>query len=126
MTFSFSLLALLVLTALCGGLIVALAGVLMGWRNAIQTPVHNARDVIDAVGRFERLLVAHQKQAQSADAALRQDMAAIRADVEWLSGERMIEQALTMFRDGKSDRDVSQELGLPLDTVRSLNLLRAH
>lgn len=126
MTFSLTLVGLLVLTALCGGLIVALVGVLLGWRNAVQAPVHNAHDVIAAVARFENLLAHDQKHAQAARAALHQDLAAIRADLEWLSGERMIEQALTMFRDGKSDRDVSAELGLPLDTVRSLNLLRAH
>lgn len=126
MTFSFTLVGLLLLTALCGGLIVALVGALLGWRNAVQAPVHNAQDVIAAVARFEALLAQDQKLAQAARAALQQDLAAIRAEVEWLSGERMIEQALTMFRDGKTDRDVSTELGLPLDTVRSLNLLRAH
>jgi hypothetical protein len=50
----------------------------------------------------------------------------MRADLEWLTGERMIEQAIQMCRDGYSSREVSQETGLAPEAVRTLNMLRAH
>lgn len=134
MNLSISLLGLFALSALFLGLVVVLIGVVMGWRDFIRQSSAMRQNLIAEMTplfaaqtrRVEELLAAHHGQRQTEDAALRQDILAIRADVEWLSGERMIEQALTMFHDGKSDGDVSQELGLPLETVRTLNLLRAH
>jgi len=124
----------LALTALIAGLVLLLIGVLLGWREVVRQSAAMRQDLIAQMTpefaahtrQIETLLSAHQAQRQTEDDAMRQDLSAIRADLEWLAGERMIEQALTMFREGVSVSEVSQELGLPVETVRTLNLLRAH
>lgn len=124
----------LALTALILGLVLLLIGILMGWREVVRQSAAMRQDLIAQMApefaahtrQIETLLSAHHAQRQTEDEAMRQDLSAIRADLEWLAGERMIEQALSMFRDGVSVTEVSQELGLPVETVRTLNLLRAH
>lgn len=134
MPMTFSLPVLVVLTALIAGLVLLLVGILMGWREVVRQSATLRQDVIAQMTpvfgahtrQIETLLSAHHDQRQSEDAALREDLSAMRADLEWLAGERMIEQALTMFREGVPVKEVSTQLGLPLETVRTLNLLRAH
>lgn len=134
MPMTLSLPVLFVLTALIAGLVLLLVGILMGWREVVRQSATMRQDLIAQMTpelnahtrQIESLLSAHHDQRQTEDAAIRQDLSAMRADLEWLAGERMIEQALTMFRDGVSVKDVSAELGLPVETVRTLNLLRAH
>lgn len=134
MPLTFSMPVLVVLTALIAGLALLLVGILMGWRDVIRQSATMRQDLLAQMSpelsaqtrHIQTLLTAHHDQRQTDDAAMRQDLSAIRADLEWLAGERMIEQALTMFRDGVSVKDVSAELGLSVETVRTLNLLRAH
>lgn len=134
MPLTFSLPVLLAMTALIAGLVLLLVGVVMGWREVVRQSATMRQDLIaqmdpaltDHARRIETLLAVHHAQRQTEDEAMRQDLSAIRADLEWLAGERMIEQALSMFREGVSVKDVSAELGLPIETVRTLNLLRAH
>lgn len=134
MTFSLSFFGLLALVALFVGLTIMLVGILLGWRDSLRQNISLRDDLLAAVTpqfsaqsvQMENILSRHITAWQERDDALRRDLSAIQADLEWLSGERMIEQALSMFHDGKSDRDVSQELGLPLETVQTLHMLRAH
>lgn len=51
---------------------------------------------------------------------------AMRADLEWLAGERMIEQASTMLRKGLPPEKISEDLGLSLDAARTIALFRSH
>ena len=125
---------MIALTAILAGLLCLLFGILLGWREVVRQSANMRQEMLAqmtpqfAAHRqdIETLLSAHNDQRQTGDAALRQDLSAIRADLEWLAGERMIEQALTMFRDGVPLKDVSAELGLPIETVRTLTMLRAH
>jgi hypothetical protein len=134
MPVTFTLPVVLALTALMAGLVLLLIGILMGWREVVRQSAAMRQDLIAQMApefaahtrQIETLLSTHQAQRQTEDEAVRQDLSAIRADLEWLAGERMIEQALSMFREGVSVTEVSQELGLPVETVRTLNLLRAH
>jgi len=134
MPMTFSLPVLIALTAVIAGLVLLLLGVLLGWREVVRQSAAMRQDMLAQMTpeftaharQIETLLAAHHDQRLTGDEAMRQDLSAIRADLEWLAGERMIEQALTMFREGVSVKDVSTELGLPIETVRTLNLLRAH
>jgi hypothetical protein len=134
MNMTLTLPAMLAATALVAGLVFVLIGVLMGWREVVRQSARMKQDLIAEIApcltehaqKIETILTTHESQRQTGDDAMRQDLSAIRADVEWLAGERMIEQALDMFRDGVSAKDVGKELGLPLETVRTLQLLRAH
>jgi hypothetical protein len=134
MPITFTLPVMIALTAIFAGLLCLLFGILLGWREVVRQSAAMRQEMLAQMApeftahrhQIETLLSAHHDQRQIGEEALRQEMSAIRADLEWLAGERMIEQALTMFREGVSVKDVSAELGLPIETVRTLNLLRAH
>jgi hypothetical protein len=80
-------------------------------------------DLAAAVGRLEARLDAPRDDGLSAVSA---DLAAIRAEVEWLGGERMIEEAVRMCREGIPARRVGEELGISADSMRVISLLRAN
>lgn len=53
-------------------------------------------------------------------------ISATRADIEWLADERMIEQASALVRKGMTPDRISDEMGLSLDTARTIALFRGH
>ena len=69
-------------------------------------------------------LLGDQLQAQ--DQRRQAEAVAQRADVEWLTSERMIEQAIAMCREGLPNSEIGDTLGLSSDTVRTIRLLRTH
>lgn len=71
-------------------------------------------------------LQAQDQRRQAEAVALRDDLNALRADVEWLTSERMIEQAIAMCREGLPNSEIGDTLGLSSDTVRTIRLLRTH
>ncbi|MGP9805071.1 hypothetical protein [Paracoccus sp. NSM] len=71
-------------------------------------------------------LQAQDQRRQAEAVALREDLNALRADVEWLTSERMIEQAIAMCREGLPNSEIGDTLGLSSDTVRTIRLLRTH
>jgi len=133
MPLTLTLPVLVALTAFVIGLAVLVVGVLLGWRDSIrrsdalfQDMISGQRDPAADPAAFGALLAEHDDRRAAEHLRLRESLDAMRADLEWLTGERMIEQAIQMCRDGYSTRDVSAETGLAQDTVRTLNLLRAH
>lgn len=58
--------------------------------------------------------------------ALRQDLTCIKSDLEWLAGERMIEQAIALANSGTGPEEIGRELGLATDTARTIALFRKH
>lgn len=71
-------------------------------------------------------LQAQDQRRQAEAVALRDDLNALRSDVEWLTSERMIEQAIAMCREGLPNHEIGDTLGLSSDTVRTIRLLRTH
>ena len=111
-----------------------LAGVLLAWRNTIQQFSNNPSElqarILPEIGaiveQIENRLATQDRHRLSDMDQLRQSVAHMRADVEWLVGERMIEQAIEMCRDGLSTDRISADLGLQPDAVKAIRLLRVH
>lgn len=86
--------------------------------------------VIDAVeGSEARIAEAIETANRRQSEALREAMVElrqIRAEVEWLSGERMIDQAINMARNGLEPSAISKETGLSLDDAATISRFRRH
>lgn len=88
----------------------------------------------DLTGAFaERLeaILAEQTARQSevlsdALAGLKSDIQHLKSDVEWLAGERMIEQAITLAQTGLEADEIGRELGLTRDTAETIRMFRRH
>lgn len=57
---------------------------------------------------------------------LRQDISSVKADIDWLTGERMIEQAISMAREGLPAEQISEDLGLSYEAARTIAVMRRH
>lgn len=76
-------------------------------------------------------VMAEQARRQSdvltvALAGLKADLQHLKSDVEWLAGERMIEQAIQMAQTGLDPDDIGRELGLTRDTAETIATFRKH
>lgn len=72
-------------------------------------------------------MIAEQTRAQSdALASLRADIQHLKSDVEWLAGERMIEQAIALAQSGAEPEDIGRELGLTRDAAETITTFRKH
>lgn len=58
--------------------------------------------------------------------SLRSEISAVKADLDWLTGERMIEQAILMARDGVSAEEISADLGMSQDAAQTITAMRRH
>jgi DNA-binding NarL/FixJ family response regulator len=84
----------------------------------------------DLAQRMEQVL-AEQARRQSeavadALAGLKADIQHLKSDVEWLAGERMIEQAITLAQTGLEAEEIGRELGLTRETAETIRMLRRH
>lgn len=129
-----SLPILLVTSAFAVGLLLLSIGVLLAWRDTAQNrkavTVTLQPNILPEIGsiieRLETRISSQEDQRANDMEHLRQNIAQMRADVEWLAGERMIEQAIEMCREGLTTERISQDLGMQPEDVRTLKLLRAH
>ena len=88
---------------------------------------HNMQHVISATEQkiADAVEAASQRQATALSEAL-EELRKIRVEVEWLSGERMIDQAISMARDGVDPIGISRETGLSLDDAATISRFRRH
>lgn len=123
------------ITGLAGGLLLLAAGVILALADfgrrlaALRAEVAPLSDLParldEALRRLEEAGAAGQER-DAMLAAMAADLSATRAEVEWIGGERMIETAVQMCREGQAHAKISEDLGLSLDSVRTIALLRAH
>lgn len=123
------------ITVLVGGLLLLAAGVILSLADfgrriaALRAEVASLSDlsarVEEALLRLERADTPGQDR-DAMLAAIAADLSATRAEVEWIGGERMIEAAVRMCREGHAHAKISEDLGLSLDSVRAIALLRTH
>ena len=76
--------------------------------------------------RIEALLNDHERRLTEAFADVREDLSGLKTDVEWLAGERMIEQAIALAQTGSDPDDIGQELGLSRDQAATIAMFRKH
>ncbi|AZB63582.1 hypothetical protein EBL87_07495 [Cereibacter sphaeroides] len=50
----------------------------------------------------------------------------LQSDIDWLTGERMIEQAIQLARKGAEPEAIAGEVGLELEEARAIARLRRH
>jgi hypothetical protein len=124
-------------TGLFGGLVLLATGLILGLRETgrrladlraevLQSSVDRAMAITDLAAAVERLETRLAAQRDEGLSSVSADLAAIRAEVEWLGGERMIEEAVRMCREGIPARRVGEELGISADSMRVISLLRAN
>lgn len=120
-------LSTLTLVALCCfaliGVAVVAARKLLAHRARQQ---HAQSQLDDRLTRLSHVISRLESGQEAALGRLESQVDAMRADLEWLAGERMIEQASAMVRRGLPAEKISEELGLSLDAARTIALFRSH
>lgn len=110
------------------------AGLLLSWRDMhrqTRSQLDAARDqmllaVDHGHARIAALIEQHAQTQHTGQQDIARNVEAMQADLEWMAGEKMIEQALDMVRDNMPVARISQETGLGADTIRTLATFRAH
>jgi uncharacterized protein YdbL (DUF1318 family) len=134
MTAGMSLLFPVIVSALTLAVMALLGGMILSWR-AIQRQAagHAAAQmahVADLLGAHKQQiesLLEHQAAERHVEGQqLAQNVETIQADIEWLAGEKMIEQAVSLVRDNMPLSQISQSTGLSHDTIRTLAQFRTH
>lgn len=120
---------------------VGLALIILGWRanraaaampavvavvaepDALAEPI----DQVEAISqRVAALLQDHERRLTDAFSHVREDLSGLKSDVEWLAGERMIDQAIALAQTGSDAEEIGQELGLSRDQAATIALFRKH
>lgn len=106
----------------------AVAG--MGHSDGADAPDLSADLASAFAARLEAIMAeqtARQSEALSdALAGLKSDIQDLKSDVEWLAGERMIEQAITLAQTGLEADEIGRELGLTRETAETIRMFRRH
>jgi hypothetical protein len=94
-------------------------------------PVQDSAEVAAALAARVEGMIAEQARRQAdvltvALAGLKADIQHLKTDVEWLAGERMIEQAIQLAQSGLEPDDIGRELGLTRDTAHTIATFRKH
>lgn len=77
-------------------------------------------------GRLLQAIAEHRETAaQAMDEALDQ-ITRMKADLEWLAGDKMIEQAITLAQSGADSATITAETGLSTDDAELLRRFRPH
>lgn len=118
-----------------------LALIIIGWRarrtaaeahapEAVPAAPEMPADPIDQVEaisqRVATLLQDHERRLTDAFSHVREDLSGLKSDVEWLAGERMIDQAIALAQTGSGVEEIGQELGLSRDQAATIALFRKH
>lgn len=84
-------------------------------------------DQVEAISlRVAELLQDNERRITEVLAHVREDLSGLKSDVEWLAGERMIEQAIALAQTGSDADEIGQELGLSRDQAATIALFRKH
>lgn len=97
----------------------------------VEATLVSAPEVAAAVAARMEGLIAEQTRRQAdvltvALAGLKADIQHLKSDVEWLAGERMIEQAIHMAQTGLQPDDIGRELGMTRETADTIAAFRKH
>lgn len=85
-----------------------------------------AQLIRDGEERLAAMVAMMDETQQARLDALRSDISSVRAEIDWLTGEQMIEQAINMARDGVTAEEISAELGLSQEAAETLQVMRVH
>lgn len=96
-------------------------------RIEVAVQAGDSRVALRAVeGRLLQAIAEHRETAaQAMDEALDQ-ITRMKADLEWLAGDKMIEQAITLAQSGADSATITAETGLSTDDAELLRRFRPH
>ena len=121
-----AMLALIAVVAL--GLVTTGSGLVMMMRDLRRRPTATPEGLAvlpDAtLSRIEQGMMQQAEAMSQSLANIGADVMALKADVEWLTGERMIETAINLARSGQTPAEVSANTGLSEDAARTIALFR--
>ena len=80
----------------------------------------------ELAARVEGMIAEQTRRQGDALASLKADIQHLKSDVEWLAGERMIEQAIALAQTGMEPDDIGRELGLTRDAAETIAVFRKH
>lgn len=92
---------------------------------SIEVP-DGAAVAAEVAARVEGMIAEQTRRHSDALASLKADIQHLKSDVEWLAGERMIEQAIALAQTGLEADDIGRELGLTLETAETIAAFRKH
>lgn len=126
--------AALLATLMAGAFLVALglrrrrAAGLVAPPEAVALPEGEgaAQVAAEVAARVEGLLSAQTQAQADALADLKAEILGLKSDVEWLAGERMIEQAIALAQTGVEADEIGRELGLSRDAAETIVAFRRH
>ncbi len=99
-------------------------------RRAVAAASHKHLRDADMIDRLDERLVQHMTRLQENQTILasqiHDDIRSLQADMDWLAGERMIDEAIAMARSGVAVNDINAELGLPGDSAQVITRFRRH
>lgn len=67
-----------------------------------------------------------QSKIDAAINAMADEMKDIRSDIQWLTSERMIDQAINMAREGESGQEIVRQTGISADELVAMQAFRRH
>ena len=80
----------------------------------------------ELAARVEGIIAEQTRRQGDVLASLRADIQHLKSDVEWLAGERMIEQAIALAQTGMEPDEIGRELGLTRDAAETITVFRRH
>ena len=129
---SFALIETVSIAAMLAGVAIIGTG-LWRWRGAAKAVSAQSQPEVDLANliqageaRIAALVSTLDASQQSRIEGMRQELTSVRSDLEGLTGERMIEQAVSMARDGMTVEEISADLGLAVDAAHTISVIRRH
>lgn len=134
MTGDFPLVFPILISVMAVAILALAAGLLLSWKELSRQNRANHRETLDGIlsllnassTKTEALLASYASAQATGQQEITRHVETIQSDVEWLAGERMIEQALELVRDNMPVSQISKETGLSHDKIRTLASFRAH
>ena len=124
-----------ILVSLLSVSILAMAyGMVLSWRALRRQNKADADVLLAGMERLvnrqsrqiEALIASHALEHAAETQILAQNVETIQSDIEWMAGEKMIEQAMTLVRGNAPLSQISRETGLTHETIRTLASFRTH
>lgn len=125
----FEVVAIAAMTAGVGALALAIYRILASRFSAGVEENSDTRiaDLIrDGEERLTAMVAMMDASQQARLDSLKQEISAVKSDIDWLTGERMIEQAIMMAREGVPAEEISADLGLSFDAAQTISVMRRH
>lgn len=101
-------------------------------KTRMQMPTSNGAEsniaelIREGEERLSTMFAMMEEAQQARFDALRSDISSIRAEIDWLTGEQMVEQAIAMARNGVTVEEINAELGLSKEIAETVNATRVH